>query len=112
ANMANAVKHISVHKGHDITRYALTTFGGAGGQHACAIADLLGINTVLLPPMAGVLSALGMGLADVTAMREQSVQADLAPATMDVLSQRLESLCAAAEEELLGQHVGEEQIVA
>src|SRR5699024_2994775 len=65
ANMANAVKHISVHKGHDITRYALTTFGGAGGQHACAIADLLGINTVLLPPMAGVLSALGMGLADV-----------------------------------------------
>ena len=58
ANMANAVKKISVQKGHDVTRYALTTFGGAGGQHACAVADALGIRTVLVPPMAGVLSAL------------------------------------------------------
>ena len=77
ANMANAVKKISVQKGHDITRYALTTFGGAGGQHACAVADALGIRTVLVPPMAGVLSALGIGLADVTAMREQSVEQPL-----------------------------------
>lgn len=73
ANMANAVKRISVAKGHDVTAYALTTFGGAGGQHACAVADALGMRTVLVPPMAGVLSALGMGLADVTTMREQSV---------------------------------------
>ena len=58
ANMANAVKKISVQKGHDVTRYVLTTFGGAGGQHACAVADALGIRTVLVPPMAGVLSAL------------------------------------------------------
>ena len=57
-NMANAVKQISVQRGHDVTRYALTTFGGAGGQHACAVADALGIGTVLVPPMAGVLSAL------------------------------------------------------
>ena len=71
ANMANAVKKISVQKGHDVTRYVLTTFGGAGGQHACAVADALGIRTVLVPPMAGVLSALGIGLADTTAMREQ-----------------------------------------
>jgi 5-oxoprolinase (ATP-hydrolysing) len=57
ANMANAVKRISVEKGHDVTRYALTTFGGAGGQHACAVADSLGIRTVVVPPLAGVLSA-------------------------------------------------------
>ncbi|MFD9498253.1 hydantoinase B/oxoprolinase family protein [Streptomyces sp. NPDC060035] len=76
-NMANAVKKISVQRGHDITRYALTTFGGAGGQHACAVADALGIDTVLVPPLAGVLSAYGIGLADATAMRERSVEAEL-----------------------------------
>lgn len=76
-NMANAVKKISVERGHDITRYALTGFGGAGGQHACAVADALGIDTVLVPPLAGVLSAYGIGLADATAMREQSVEAGL-----------------------------------
>jgi 5-oxoprolinase (ATP-hydrolysing) len=85
ANMANAVKKISVEKGHDVTEYALTTFGGAGGQHACAVADSLGIRTVLVPPMAGVLSALGIGLADTTAMREQSVEAVLGESTMDKL---------------------------
>ncbi|MFE3661074.1 hydantoinase B/oxoprolinase family protein [Streptomyces sp. NPDC059165] len=76
-NMANAVKKISVQRGHDVTRYALTSFGGAGGQHACAVADALGIGTVLVPPLAGVLSAYGIGLADATAMREQSVEAEL-----------------------------------
>ena len=76
-NMANAVKKISVQRGHDITRYALTGFGGAGGQHVCAVADALGIDTVLVPPLAGVLSAYGIGLADATAMREQSVEAAL-----------------------------------
>ncbi|MFJ8885887.1 hydantoinase B/oxoprolinase family protein [Streptomyces sp. NPDC102402] len=76
-NMANAVKRISVQRGHDVTRYALTGFGGAGGQHVCAVADALGIDTVLVPPLAGVLSAYGIGLADATAMREQSVEAGL-----------------------------------
>ncbi|MFG3491406.1 hydantoinase B/oxoprolinase family protein [Streptomyces sp. NPDC047972] len=76
-NMANAVKRISVQRGHDITRYALTSFGGAGGQHACAVADALGVDTVLVPPLAGVLSAYGIGLADATAMRERSVEAEL-----------------------------------
>ncbi|HEX6232456.1 MAG TPA: hydantoinase B/oxoprolinase family protein [Jiangellaceae bacterium] len=85
ANMANAIKKISVQKGRDITEYALTTFGGAGGQHACAVADSLGIRTVVVPPMAGVLSALGMGLADTTAMREQSVEAHLEPPVMSRL---------------------------
>ncbi|MFE9379616.1 hydantoinase B/oxoprolinase family protein [Streptomyces sp. NPDC006855] len=76
-NMANAVKKISVQRGHDVTRYALTGFGGAGGQHVCAVADALGIGTVLVPPLAGVLSAYGIGLADATAMREQSVEQEL-----------------------------------
>lgn len=81
-NMANAVKKISVAKGHDVTRYALTTFGGAGGQHACAVADELGIRTVLVPPMAGVLSALGIGLADTTVMRERATETPLDFATL------------------------------
>ncbi|OKJ71476.1 hydantoinase B/oxoprolinase family protein [Streptomyces sp. CB02460] len=76
-SMANAVKKISVQRGHDITRYALTGFGGAGGQAVCAVADALGIDTVLVPPLAGVLSAYGIGLADATAMREQSFEAVL-----------------------------------
>ncbi|MFJ6521940.1 hydantoinase B/oxoprolinase family protein [Streptomyces filamentosus] len=81
-DMANAVKKISVQRGHDITRYALTCFGGAGGQHACAVADALGVDTVLVPPLAGVLSAYGIGLADATALRERSVEAPLdAPGT-------------------------------
>ncbi|MER7700448.1 hydantoinase B/oxoprolinase family protein [Streptomyces sp. NPDC096095] len=89
-NMANAVKKISVQRGHDITRYALTGFGGAGGQHVCAVADALGIDTVLVPPLAGVLSAYGIGLADATAMREQSVEEELDHAAR----QRVERLCA------------------
>ncbi|MFH8729367.1 hydantoinase B/oxoprolinase family protein [Streptomyces termitum] len=81
-DMANAVKKISVQRGRDVTRYALTAFGGAGGQHACAVADALGIDTVLVPPLAGVLSAYGIGLADATALRERSVEARLdAPGT-------------------------------
>ncbi|MGW4705387.1 hydantoinase B/oxoprolinase family protein [Streptomyces sp. NPDC004285] len=90
-NMANAVRKISVERGHDVTRYALTSFGGAGGQHACAVADALGIDTVLVPPLAGVLSAYGIGLADATALRERSVEAGLdAPGTPG----RVTALCA------------------
>ncbi|WP_433395884.1 hydantoinase B/oxoprolinase family protein [Streptomyces sp. CA-146814] len=88
-NMANAVKKISVQRGHDITRYALTGFGGAGGQHVCAVADALSIDTVLVPPLAGVLSAYGIGLADATAMREQSVEAELD----ESVRERVERLC-------------------
>jgi 5-oxoprolinase (ATP-hydrolysing) len=82
ANMANAIKKISVQRGYDITQYVLATFGGAGGQHACAVADALGITRVMIHPLAGVLSAYGMGLADVTAMRETAVEA---PLTADLL---------------------------
>ncbi|MCX5244509.1 hydantoinase B/oxoprolinase family protein [Streptomyces sp. NBC_00201] len=110
ANIANAVKRISVQKGHDVTRYALTTFGGAGGQHACMVADSLGIRTVLVPPMAGVLSALGIGLADTTAMREQSVEAPLEPASMPAVLKTADDLEGAARAELLAEDIPEERI--
>src|SRR4051812_18012816 len=105
ANMANAVKRISVEKGHDVTEYVLTTFGGAGGQHACAVADSLGIRTVLVPPMAGVLSALGIGLADTTSMREQSVVAPLDEDTMPRLHEVADKLAATTTGELRDQGV-------
>jgi 5-oxoprolinase (ATP-hydrolysing) len=105
ANMANAVKKISVQKGHDVTGYVLTTFGGAGGQHACAVADALGIRTVLVPPMAGVLSALGIGLADVTAMREQSVERELDDDALPRVRQVADALAEAARAEVHAQEV-------
>ncbi|MFE3634045.1 hydantoinase B/oxoprolinase family protein [Streptomyces sp. NPDC059168] len=110
ANIANAVKRISVQKGHDVTRYALTTFGGAGGQHACRVADSLGIRTVLVPPMAGVLSALGIGLADTTAMREQSVEAPLEAAAMPGVRETAAALEHAARAELRAEDVPEDRI--
>ncbi|MEU1464502.1 hydantoinase B/oxoprolinase family protein [Streptomyces sp. NPDC005727] len=110
ANIANAVKRISVQKGHDVTRYALTTFGGAGGQHACRVADSLGIRTVLVPPMAGVLSALGIGLADTTAMREQSVEAPLEAASMPGVRETADALEGAARAELRAEDVPEDRI--
>ncbi|MFF1656407.1 hydantoinase B/oxoprolinase family protein [Streptomyces sp. NPDC058255] len=110
ANIANAVKRISVQKGHDVTRYALTTFGGAGGQHACRVADSLGIRTVLVPPLAGVLSALGIGLADTTAMREQSIEAPLEAASMPGILNTADDLEGATRAELLAEDVPEERI--
>ena len=76
-NMANAIKKISVQRGYDVTEYALNCFGSAGGQHACLIADTLGMETVLIHPLSGLLSAYGMGLAQIRASREQSVEAAL-----------------------------------
>ncbi|MFG2308399.1 hydantoinase B/oxoprolinase family protein [Streptomyces sp. NPDC048566] len=110
ANIANAVKRISVQKGHDVTRYALTTFGGAGGQHACRVADSLGIRTVLVPPLAGLLSALGIGLADTTAMREQSVETPLDASSMPAVHRTADDLESAARAELLAEDVPEDRI--
>ncbi|HEU4361702.1 MAG TPA: hydantoinase B/oxoprolinase family protein, partial [Mycobacterium sp.] len=110
ANMANAVKKISVQQGHDVTRYALTTFGGAGGQHACAVADELGIRTVLVPPMAGVLSALGIGLADITAMREQSVETGLDVTACQTLTAVADALEQTTRADLAGQGVPPDRI--
>jgi 5-oxoprolinase (ATP-hydrolysing) len=76
-NMANAIKKISVQRGHDVTGYTLQCFGGAGGQHACGVADTLGMGSVFLHPFAGVLSAYGMGLADLRSLREAQFDAPL-----------------------------------
>ena len=81
-NMANAIKKISVQRGYDVTGYTLNCFGGAGGQHACLVADALGMTTVLIHPFAGVLSAYGMGLANIRALREKAVEAALDDALM------------------------------
>src|SRR6185437_9657962 len=85
ANMANAIKFISVQRGHDVTEYTLACFGGAGGQHACLVADELGMKRVYIHPFAGVLSAYGMGLAEVRALREEAVERNLDGALEDVL---------------------------
>ena len=84
ANMANAIKFISVQRGHDVTEYTLACFGGAGGQHACLVADELGMKRVYIHPLAGVLSAYGMGLAQVRALREESVEQRLDTALIDI----------------------------
>ncbi|MFC5462875.1 hydantoinase B/oxoprolinase family protein [Massilia niabensis] len=109
-NMANAIKQISVQRGHDVTEYALTSFGGAGGQHACLVADALGMKTVFIHSLAGVLSAYGMGLADQSAMREQAVEERLDAVTGGVLARRLDGLADAARNELRAQGVGAECI--
>jgi 5-oxoprolinase (ATP-hydrolysing) len=75
ANMAEAIKKISVQRGYDITEYALNCFGGAGGQHACLVADALGIKTVLLHPFSGLLSAYGMGLAEIRSTQHGALEA-------------------------------------
>ena len=109
-NMANAIKFISVQRGHDVTEYTLSTFGGAGGQHACLVADALGMTRVFAHPLAGVLSAYGMGLADQTAMREQAVELALDDAVMDTLAARLQTLSSDARDDLLAQGVLPAQI--
>jgi 5-oxoprolinase (ATP-hydrolysing) len=99
ANMANAIKQVSVQKGHDATGFALACFGGAGGQHACLVADELGMRTVFIHPYAGVLSAYGMGLADQGVMREQAVERVLAEDALPelrALADRLAGEAAAA----------------
>ncbi|MBO0776266.1 MAG: 5-oxoprolinase, partial [Actinobacteria bacterium] len=105
ANMANAIKKISVQRGHDVTGYALATFGGAGGQHACAVADALGITSVLIHPLAGVLSAYGMGLADVAAMRETAVEAPLTGELLPELDRVAGELAAGARDELAAEGI-------
>jgi len=100
ANMANAIKRISVQRGYDVTRYALTVFGGAGGQHACAVADALAMSTVLAHPLAGVLSAYGMGLAEPAALREASIEAVFDAAGVQQAKDRLARLEREARDEL------------
>lgn len=91
-NMANAIKKISVQRGYDVSRYALVCFGGAGGQHACLVADRLGVSKVYIHPQAGVLSALGIGLADVRDVRDAAVNAPLGDALLAQLTPTWASL--------------------
>ncbi|OCP00001.1 MULTISPECIES: hydantoinase B/oxoprolinase family protein [unclassified Ensifer] len=96
ANMVEAIKKISVQRGYDVTRYALSCFGGAGGQHACLVADQLGMKSILVHPMSGLLSAYGMGLADIRATRQKALGValdDQAPAALGTLGAELEVEC-------------------
>lgn len=103
--MANAIKKISVARGYDVTRYTLQCFGGAGGQHACLVADALGMSRVFIHPLAGVLSAYGMGLADQNVIREQAVEVLLADERLPEIAGQLDALAAAAQSELQRQQV-------
>ncbi len=109
-NMANAIKKISVQRGYDVTEYALQCFGGAGGQHACLIADVLGMKTVLIHPFAGVLSAYGMGLADVTALRERSIETVLDATIEARLRRELDYLANQSKAELAKQDIDSQRI--
>jgi len=110
--MANAIKQVSVQRGHDVTRFALCCFGGAAGQHACAVADALGVRTVLIHPLAGVLSAYGMGVAERRVLRQRSVEAPLDAAALAALPGAFAALAADAEHALRAQAIGAEETVS
>jgi len=111
ANMANAIKTISVARGHDVTRYTLACFGGAAGQHACLVADALGMGRVMIHPLAGVLSAYGMGLADRRVVREQTVSLPLDVEGATALDSAHERLAADATIALREQGMGDADIL-
>jgi 5-oxoprolinase (ATP-hydrolysing) len=110
-NMANAIKKISIERGYDVTEYTLCCFGGAGGQHACLVADALGMTRVFIHPFAGVLSAYGMGLADIRAIREATVEKVLDDALLPSLSVTLDGLAGDAEAEVHRQGVASDRTV-
>src|SRR5579864_1424998 len=109
-NMANAIKQISIQRGYDVTEYTLCCFGGAGGQHACLVADALGMKRVYIHPFAGVLSAYGMGLADLRTLREQAVELRLADEAMPELAQGLDRLAADGTAEMRSQGIEQKRI--
>jgi 5-oxoprolinase (ATP-hydrolysing) len=111
-NMANAIKKISVQRGYDITEYLLNCFGGAGGQHACLVADALGMEAVLIHPFSGLLSAYGIGLASVFASRQQGLLKPLAAASLDDIRHLADTLRNAVFAELEGQGVPTADIVS
>jgi 5-oxoprolinase (ATP-hydrolysing) len=108
-NMANAIKKISIQRGYDVTGYTLNCFGGAGGQHACDIADTLGMTKIFLHPFAGVLSAYGMGLADLRTIREQAIEKRLEAGMLDEVAATLDRLAEDGRKEMADQGVREEQ---
>jgi 5-oxoprolinase (ATP-hydrolysing) len=104
-NMANAIKKISLQRGYDVTRYALNCFGGAGGQHACLVADALGMTKVLIHPFSSLLSAYGMGLADIRATRQQAVEETFQDAVLASIAAVAGRLGDDARNEVIGQGV-------
>ena len=104
-NMANAIKKISVQRGYDVTRYALNCFGGAGGQHACLVADALGMTRVLIHPFSSLLSAYGMGLADIRATREQAIELPFGAKALTALKRTGGALGKQVKAEVAGQGV-------
>jgi 5-oxoprolinase (ATP-hydrolysing) len=108
--MANAIKKISVQRGYDVTRYALNCFGGAGGQHACLVADALGMTKVLIHPFSSLLSAYGMGLADVRATRQQAIEESFGEVALNLLAATGERLGEEARKEVTSQGVPERDI--
>ena len=104
-NMANAVKKISVQRGYDITRYVLNCFGGAGGQHACLVADALGMRQVLIHPFSSLLSAYGMGLADIRSVRQQAIEEPFGKQGYAALVSTVRRLARTAAAEVVGQGV-------
>ncbi len=110
ANMAGAIKKISVARGYDVSRYLLNAFGGASGQHACLVADALGIPAVLIHPFSGLLSAFGMGLAELRALRQASLGKPLNANTPRLLAEMAMPCCEAAAEEVCGQGIARERI--
>ncbi|HKS57428.1 MAG TPA: hydantoinase B/oxoprolinase family protein [Steroidobacteraceae bacterium] len=109
-NMANAIKKISVQRGHDVTEYTLSCFGGAAGQHACLVADALGMQTVFMHPLAGVLSAYGIGLADVTVMKQRAIEAVLDDHSLAELQAPFGALVHDARDSLIAQGVTDADI--
>ncbi len=110
-NMANAIKKISVQRGYDVSEYTLCCFGGAGGQHACLVADALAMKRILIHPCAGVLSAYGMGLADTVVGRQQAVEATLDRKLLDTLDDELNRLQLEGVDELIDQGAHEKYSV-
>jgi len=108
--MANAIKKISVQRGYDVTQYTLCCFGGAGGQHACLIAEALGMRQIFLHPYAGVLSAYGIGLADVRSLKEKAIEVELTPPAVPTLEQTLINLAHQGETEIRQQGITSDQI--
>ncbi|MFQ5939889.1 MAG: hydantoinase/oxoprolinase family protein, partial [Alphaproteobacteria bacterium] len=109
-NMANAIKQISIQRGYDVTEYTLCCFGGAGGQHACLVADALGMERVFIHPHAGVLSAYGMGLADLRVIRERAVEKKLAEEEVTALQGTLEALEAEGRAEMRAQGIADDRM--
>jgi 5-oxoprolinase (ATP-hydrolysing) len=109
-NMANAIKKVSVQRGYDVTRYLLNSFGGAGGQHACLVADALGMGSILIHPLSGLLSAYGIGLARVFTTSQRALEAPLEEASRPSLAAALDALAAEVAEEMRAQGLSADEV--